>query len=418
MLSAKAKAFSIDSLLAVGPSFARETSVDTDNRVHDLGICHQEHPTKKHISKCFHPALQTITDDTKEITLQIELCQNDLWHAFHNLGTEMIITKTGRRMFPAIRVKLHGLDPGCKYSVSLEFTQIDKQKYRYVYHSSKWMVSGLGDDMIRDQIYRHPDSPADGAVLESQIVSFERIKLTNNDSPKYGQISLLSMQRFVPRLHVHQISHDGVSVRHFMAVFPQTSFTAVTAYQNQEITKLKIARNPFAKGFREAGKNRSSLEAMLDSLSAHGVRPHCNTIPNKRQQIGPRDETENSLALFLSGKEMKLFTNVWNNSSCNSVATEKVPKYPYLLHVQPPSSQLEVQTPCINFESGTAVGGFPNQVPSEQAPACIERPPVQRPTNSPVWCSKLPLPVSPICDFQAHNVSSHLLHMFRYSLNK
>ena len=35
-------------------------------------------------------------------------------------------------------------------------------------------------------------------------------------------------------------------------VFPETTFTAVTAYQNQLITKLKIDSNPFAKGFRDS----------------------------------------------------------------------------------------------------------------------------------------------------------------------
>lgn len=29
-------------------------------------------------------------------TVKVELCQSDLWQAFHRLGTEMIITKTGR----------------------------------------------------------------------------------------------------------------------------------------------------------------------------------------------------------------------------------------------------------------------------------------------------------------------------------
>ena len=56
--------------------------------------------------------------------------------------------------------------------------------------------------------------------------------------------------------------------------FPQTIFTTVTAYQNQQvsvlsavlglltnkapiqITKLKIASNPFAKGFRESTRPR------------------------------------------------------------------------------------------------------------------------------------------------------------------
>jgi hypothetical protein len=34
-------------------------------------------------------------------------------------------------------------------------------------------------------------------------------------------------------------------------IFSETKFIAVTAYQNHRITKLKIASNPFAKGFRD-----------------------------------------------------------------------------------------------------------------------------------------------------------------------
>ncbi len=34
-------------------------------------------------------------------------------------------------------------------------------------------------------------------------------------------------------------------------IFPETKFIAVTAYQNHRITQLKIASNPFAKGFRD-----------------------------------------------------------------------------------------------------------------------------------------------------------------------
>lgn len=35
------------------------------------------------------------------------------------------------------------------------------------------------------------------------------------------------------------------------ADFPETTFVAVTAYQNEEVTQLKITNNPFAKAFRE-----------------------------------------------------------------------------------------------------------------------------------------------------------------------
>ena len=34
-------------------------------------------------------------------------------------------------------------------------------------------------------------------------------------------------------------------------IFTETKFIAVTAYQNHRITQLKIASNPFAKGFRD-----------------------------------------------------------------------------------------------------------------------------------------------------------------------
>lgn len=63
MLSAKAKAFSIDSLLASGPNRSQEAvTVDPGRHRYDLGICHQDHPTKKHaIRKCFHQSIQSVT---------------------------------------------------------------------------------------------------------------------------------------------------------------------------------------------------------------------------------------------------------------------------------------------------------------------------------------------------------------------
>ena len=39
-------------------------------------------------------------------------------------------------------------------------------------------------------------------------------------------------------------------------IFPEMKFIAVTAYQNDKITQLKIDNNPFAKGFRDTGSAR------------------------------------------------------------------------------------------------------------------------------------------------------------------
>ena len=60
------------------------------------------------------------------------------------------------------------------------------------------------------------------------------------------------MHKYQPRLHVVQktaMQQDIV----WTYTFAETTFMAVTAYQNQQITQLKIESNPFAKGFRDSG---------------------------------------------------------------------------------------------------------------------------------------------------------------------
>lgn len=68
------------------------------------------------------------------------------------------------------------------------------------------------------------------------------------------------MHRYQPRIHLVKLREGGgpitdlASEQHRTFVFPETVFTAVTAYQNQLITKLKIDSNPFAKGFRDSSR--------------------------------------------------------------------------------------------------------------------------------------------------------------------
>ncbi|TNN35590.1 T-box transcription factor TBX15 [Liparis tanakae] len=90
------------------------------------------------------------------------------------------------------------------------------------------------------------------------------------------QIILHSMHKYQPRVHVirkdfsSELSQNkavpsGDGVKTFS--FPETVFTTVTAYQNQQITRLKIDRNPFAKGFRDSGRNRTGLEAIMETYA-------------------------------------------------------------------------------------------------------------------------------------------------------
>ena len=48
-------------------------------------------------------------------------------------------------MFPTLKVRLRGLDPVSQYVVYMDLIPYDDKRYRYVYHSSQWMVAGAGD---------------------------------------------------------------------------------------------------------------------------------------------------------------------------------------------------------------------------------------------------------------------------------
>ncbi|XP_054643289.1 T-box transcription factor TBX15 [Dunckerocampus dactyliophorus] len=208
--------------------------------------------------------------------IHVELQCADLWKRFHDIGTEMIITKAGRRMFPAMRVKIAGLDPHQQYYIAMDIVPVDNKRYRYVYHSSKWMVAGNADSPVPPRVYIHPDSLASGDTWMRQVVSFDKLKLTNNELDDQGHIILHSMHKYQPRVHVirkdfsSELSPNkpvpgGEGVKTFS--FPETVFTTVTAYQNQQITRLKIDRNPFAKGFRDSGRNRTGLEAIMETYA-------------------------------------------------------------------------------------------------------------------------------------------------------
>ncbi|XP_069743541.1 T-box transcription factor TBX18 isoform X3 [Narcine bancroftii] len=217
--------------------------------------------------------------------IHAELQGADLWKRFHDIGTEMIITKAGRRMFPAMRVKISGLDPHQQYYIAMDIIPVDNKRYRYVYHSSKWMVAGNADSPVPPRVYIHPDSPASGDTWMRQVISFDKLKLTNNELDDQGHIILHSMHKYQPRVHIirkecgEELSPvkpipRGDGVKHFS--FSETVFTTVTAYQNQQITRLKIDRNPFAKGFRDSGRNRMGLEAIVESYAFW--RPSLRTL--------------------------------------------------------------------------------------------------------------------------------------------
>ena len=59
--------------------------------------------------------------------------------------------------------------------------------------------------------------------------------------------------------------------------FPMASFFAVTEYQNDQVTQLKIDNNPFAKAFRDCPSDLEGI--MQNSGTSTTSSPRCSLPP-------------------------------------------------------------------------------------------------------------------------------------------
>ncbi|XP_026861067.1 T-box transcription factor TBX20 isoform X2 [Electrophorus electricus] len=318
-LSSRANAFSIAALMSSGKTKDKETEENTIKPLEQFvekSSCNQSLgdlpslETHGEFSSgapavCTEPLIPTTpgvpSEEMAKISSSLET--KELWDKFHELGTEMIITKSGRRMFPTIRVSFSGVDPDAKYIVLMDIVPVDNKRYRYAYHRSSWLVAGKADPPLPARLYVHPDSPFTGEQLLKQMVSFEKVKLTNNELDQHGHIILNSMHKYQPRVHIikkkdHTASLLNLKSEEFRTfVFTETVFTAVTAYQNQLITKLKIDSNPFAKGFRDSSRltdieSRESVENLIHKHSY--ARSPIRTYSGEEESLGEEGHSTHS----------------------------------------------------------------------------------------------------------------------------
>lgn len=206
--------------------------------------------------------------DPTEKDLCVTLDDRDLWIRFERFTNEMIVTKNGRRMFPVVKISVNGLDPKSMYTVLLEFVQIDNHRWKYV--NGEWIPGGKAEVPPSNAIYVHPESPNFGAHWMKESISFAKVKLTNKCNGN-GQIMLNSLHKYEPRVHLVKVGTEQRRIVTFP--FPETQFIAVTAYQNEEVTTLKIRYNPFAKAFLDAKERPETTFNQREYPSAYSQQP-------------------------------------------------------------------------------------------------------------------------------------------------
>ncbi|XP_027900933.1 T-box transcription factor TBX1 [Xiphophorus couchianus] len=252
-----------------------------------------------------------ITKAPQVCGVRVQLEMQALWRQFDQLGTEMIVTKSGRRMFPTFQVRISGMDPSAEYVLLMDFIPVDDKRYRYAFHNSSWLVAGRADVAAPSRMHFHPDSPAPGAQWMKQTVSFDTLKLTNNLLDDNGHMILNSMHRYQPRFHVVYVDPAPNSYlnayKNFCSFsFPETQFLAVTAYQNHRITQLKIASNPFAKGFRTTDPQawESNASSLAVSCPPDGGTEPLVIKPKDQGRLKPSPRQTSSSSVLLQECEL------------------------------------------------------------------------------------------------------------------
>ncbi|XP_034236839.1 T-related protein isoform X2 [Thrips palmi] len=282
------------------------------------------------------------------------------------------------RMFPVVKVSVSGLDATAMYSVLLEFVQIEQHRWKYV--NGEWVPGGKAEAPPPNPIYIHPESPNFGAHWMKEPVSFAKVKLTNKTNGN-GQIMLNSLHKYEPRVHLVKVGTDQRRVLTYP--FPETQFVAVTAYQNEEVTSLKIKYNPFAKAFLDAKERpegiyqrdyvSTSIPSSLPSSLPSSITPPTHTSQSTYPQY-----TSSWLLPQSGAYPSERYTSP--SSPAAALRSHRTSPYPSLGHQSSPSHE--------HHAVHSAHPSHPQQTESSQTGhqshhVLIKDSPIHSPTPSP-----------------------------------
>ncbi|TRY94449.1 hypothetical protein DNTS_011370 [Danionella cerebrum] len=369
---------------------------------------------------CRDPAMRTqpvrMNPAEAELTslpVHVSLQERELWDKFSNIGTEMLITKSGRRMFPGCKLTVTGLNPKVMYVVIMDMVPFDNHKYKW--NKDCWETNGSADPHLPNRFFIHPDSPAPGEKWMQYPISFHKLKLTNNTLNSSGLVVLHSLHKYQPRLHIIQ-SPDPCSPHNPGAYlrfsFPEAAFIAVTAYQNQEITKLKIDYNPFAKGFRDNGLNRKRFRDKMTQVNQE-TNGHKQVATPNQQSISQKDE---DVTVSSSGDSSSISPNHFPSASNTATVlqTHNIQNFTSTLANSPrtamPSSHgLCTALPVSQSSCNTSLPSPSTQHHFQLPPPHSHTGPseAEQPLSLPPKLSRMSLPESTLRNLDMNQLSEH-----------
>ncbi|CAL2051983.1 unnamed protein product [Caenorhabditis brenneri] len=204
------------------------------------------------------------TSELSSSGIRVSLQNVEIWQKFYP-DNEMIVSRSGRKLFPELKVDIEGLAPDVHYNVLLHLERVGN--YKYTFKKDKQSgISNWGEVFFEKEPFpiqkrKHMDGPMLGSHWTSSPVSFANIFITNNSSfdknSKKNLIFLESMYKYQPVVTVQRL--DNGCEEEFRLTM--TEFMVVTVYQNSKIIDLKKNNNPMASRFQE-GSSRGKKRAI------------------------------------------------------------------------------------------------------------------------------------------------------------
>lgn len=224
------------------------------------------------------------------------------WNTLHPFLT------LSRRMFPTLRVSFSGLDPLKRYLVLMDIVPVDNKRYRYAYHRSSWLVAGKADPPSPSRLYTHPDSPYTGDQLRKQVVSFEKVKLTNNEMDKSGHVSLFIF-------NTHTLSLNLLTFMHPVRVYTRETCSLLFYIRIDSLSHLltynKLTRECKAK--LRGGWLSLSRESYFFLLLFPSFLPFCLSVRVSSPPLYQAKAKANPIELHASQVLLESLRHAWKD---------------------------------------------------------------------------------------------------------
>ncbi|KAF9114869.1 hypothetical protein BGX30_006462, partial [Mortierella sp. GBA39] len=282
---------------------------------------------------------------------KVLLLDSGLWAKFNEHQNEMIITTSGRCLFPNLCFNALNLNPDAYYSFRLEFEMLAPNRFRFsngawkavgspknIDDSSTAVATAASDH--KGETYTHPDRLKLGSHWMANPISFAKAKLANkaksqstvakkalkpnaistssskrkadsisatnsNNSPggshsqplgdNYNDTNVFhieSFHKYRPRVVMIELAKDSNEILSTTAyTFDLATYMAVTRYENEKVNDLKKSFNPHARAFRgTVGKMPARGSHRPQELEKHSSLVNPNSRLSKRARSTSRPE--------------------------------------------------------------------------------------------------------------------------------